>query len=141
MAKVKAKEKPRKLSRRQMVVLLGSGAMFAGAAGAENAEALPPPEAACRPVKPAQAQMTTPKGVRTVVMADPCCSEGYSVFLNGIAKANPKARKDLQAFATALNKMSTEGQMLEYCVMIWGLTAEAKEKIVQRMVEDYSLKY
>jgi hypothetical protein len=124
-----------------MVVLLGSGAVFAGAVGGGDAEALPP-DKACQIARPLSGTVKTPTGgTRSVVMALPCCTEGYSVFLKGIDGASASAKRDLNDFHGKLAKMQTDGQMLEYCLMLWGLTEDAKNRLEEEMKARFHLTY
>ena len=130
MAKTKTKVK--KLSRRQMVMLLGSGVVFAQASGSD-VEALPPN--ACHAVQP-----LTGVGSRQqlVLMADPCCQEGLKIFQAGFkATRDSTVKGHLKDFNAALT--ANQGQLLEYCVMVWGLQQDERNNLVEQVQSRYKL--
>jgi hypothetical protein len=129
----KAKGKAKKLSRRQMVMLLGTGTVLAAPGGGHSAGAqgrLP-----CHPVKPIKGG--SPQ--QTVLLADPCCQEGLKVFREGFKAIKDTAIKGhLQDFDTALG--DNEVHLLEYCVMLWGLKQTERDVLVQDLRIKYQLK-
>ena len=71
-----------------------------------------------------------------VLMADPCCTEGFKIFKAGFrAMKDANVRSHLKAFDAALT--AAEPQLMDYCVMVWGLQQEERD----RMVADAKNKY
>jgi hypothetical protein len=128
----KAKSTTRKLSRREMVALLGSGVVLATAGGTEvEAQGNP-----CAAVRPAKGTFTTPSGPpRTVLVGDPCCKEGLDAFFDGYKNMKSGDKVHLKDFAEALDKNRSE--LLEYCVMIWGLNKEESARVADDMKTRY----
>jgi hypothetical protein len=126
-----------KLSRRQMVMLLGSGVVFAGTVKGEEfaAEAQGNP---CSAVTPATAIV----GNRMLLVANPCCAEGFEMVHAsfGGAPAKSATKEHLKTFHEALNAAKQQDQLLEYCVMMWGLTEPQAKDLSNRMKEQYNLK-
>jgi len=128
----KAKSTTRKLSRREMVALLGSGVVLARA-GSADVEAQGNP---CDPVRPAKGTLSTSSGpTRSVLVGDPCCEEGMSAFFDGYKNMTTAKQAHLKDFAEALEKNRAE--LLEYCVMIWGLTKADSARIADDMRSRY----
>jgi hypothetical protein len=135
MAKTRSKAK--KLSRRQMVVLLGSGVMFARARSGEGGE-VPPPDV-CQIAKP-RTGTTTIKGVEhPVLMASPCCGDGMTMFFDGFNKIKTGPAHDhLKDFAAALT--ANKDELLEYCLMVWGINDVDRKALADMMQERFKLK-
>lgn len=130
MAKTKTTNK--KLSRREMVVLLGSGVLVASSG--EPAEAQ---QSACRVVTPSRGS-----GVKKnlILSGDPCCKDSLAVFLRGMGmttKVSNSARTNLKPLAEALK--DNENDLLEYSVMLWGLKEEDRDALVKVIQERYAL--
>ena len=151
MAKTKSKAK--KLSRRELVTMLGSGAVFMGTAGGKAVVAQgdaktkarsttqpppPPPPSACKTVVPLVGRLGTGSAAHTVLMADPCCHEGVDIFFTGFDKVGPTAKGHLKSFAAVLT--TSKEELLEYCVMVWGLKMEERTDLMKQMQERYQLK-
>jgi hypothetical protein len=116
-----------------MVALLGSGVVLATAGGTE-VEAQGPN--ACATVRPVKGTFTTTSGPpRTVLVGDPCCKEGMAAFFDGYKNMKTADKVHLKDFAEALDKNRSE--LLEYCVMIWGLNKQESE----RMADDMRARY
>lgn len=129
------KSKTKKLSRRQMVVLLGTGGVFAGT-GIGTGDRVEAKAGPCNAVKPSRG---TGKGQQLVLMADPCCQEGLKIFRKGFQNIKEKAIKEhLKEFDTALG--ANQGQLLEYCVMVWGLTEDERGALMETMRSRYQMK-
>jgi hypothetical protein len=69
-----------------------------------------------------------------ILIGDPCCDEGYAVFFDGFNKVSEPARSHLGAFAAALRDSHAEGELLEYCVMIWGLKDHERKRLVDQLM-------
>jgi hypothetical protein len=151
MAKTKSKAK--KLSRRELVSLLGSGVVLAGTAGSGSVEAQttgkakakattppPPPPGpnACQTVVPFKGRVGSGPAAHTILMADPCCREGVDLFFTGFDKVANPAKGHLKEFAAALT--TSKDELLEYCVMVWGLKLEERADLMKQMQEKYQLK-
>lgn len=132
----RAKSTTRKLSRRQMVALLGSGVVLVRVGGADvEAQGNP-----CEPVRPFKGTLTSTGGgpARSVVAADPCCVEGLEAFFGGYNNMKSSQKAHLKDFADALTE--SRGELLEYCVMVWGLTKADSTQVANQMKERYQLK-
>jgi len=70
-------------------------------------------------------------------MANPCCTEGVSVFFNGFDKVAQPAKGHLTSFANLLN--GSKDELLEYCVMVWGLKGTEQTDLVKTMQERYKM--
>jgi len=131
MAKTKTKTK--KLTRREMVVLLGSGVLVATTG--EPAEAQGP---ACRTVSPSRG---TGSSKNLILSGDPCCKDSLAVFLKGMGMTSTvtgAAKANLKPLADALK--ASENDLLEYSVMLWGLKKEERDAIMKVYEERYVLK-
>ena len=126
-----AKTKSKKLSRRQMVMLLGSGVVLAPAAGS----AAEPPQD-CHPVNPMRGVGTQQQ---PVLMGDPCCKNGLKVFREGYRNLprNSPERANFKDFDAALT--AAESQFMDYCVMVWGLQKNERDNLVEQMQSRYKL--
>jgi hypothetical protein len=123
----------KKLSRREMVVLLGSGA-FVTAKG-EPAEAQ---AGTCRTVSPNRG---TGKSKNLILSGDPCCKDSLAVFLKGMGMSvnlSGTAKANLKPLADALK--ASEHDLLEYSVMLWGLKQDERDAIMKVYEERYSFK-
>lgn len=151
MAKTKSKAK--KLSRRELVTILGSGVVFVGRAGGDAVAAQgdaktkakstttpppPPPPNACQTVVPFRGRVGSGPAAHTILMADPCCHEGVDLFFTGFDKIGPPVKGHLKNFADVLN--TSKEELLEYCVMVWGLKKEERADLMKQMQEKYQLK-
>jgi hypothetical protein len=117
-----------------MVALLGSGVVLLRADGSEvQAQGNP-----CENVKPATSTVTTGGTARTVLVGDPCCMEGLQAFFGGYDNMADPQKAHLRDFADALQSNKT--QLLEYCVMVWGLTKADSSKLLNSLKETYRLK-
>jgi hypothetical protein len=122
----------KKLSRRQMVMLLGSGVVFAPAKGSA---AEPPPGKECQTVRPMKGAGS---GSDILLMADPCCQDGLKIFKAGYrAMRDATARGHLKDFNTALT--ASENQLMDYCVMVWGLKKVERDNLVEQVQSKYKL--
>jgi hypothetical protein len=149
MAKTKSKAK--KLSRREMVTLLGSGVVFIGTGGGDKVEAQanaktkakaattakPPTPSSCRAVVPYKGKAGAGAAQHTILMADPCCTEGISIFFEGFDKVQEPVKGHLASFANVLN--GSKAELLEYCVMVWGLVPAEQADLVKQMKEKYQM--
>jgi hypothetical protein len=136
MAKTKKTPAGRQMSRRQMVMVLGSGVVFAGTVKGEDFAS----EAqgnVCAAVKP----LTTRVGNRFMLVADPCCEEGFEIVHAsfGGSAAKKTTKEHLKVFHDALHAAKQDDLLLEYCVMMWGLTKPDAEGLVVKMKEQYNL--
>ncbi len=132
----KAKSKTKKLTRRQMVTLLGSGVVFAGGAGSREVEAQAPN--ACRAVRPMRGTAGSGPNQHPILMADPCCKEGVNVFFSGYDTIKEPVKGHMKEFADALT--SSNNELLEYCVMVWGLKLEERADLMKQVTERYQMK-
>jgi hypothetical protein len=133
MAQTKSQAK--KLSRRQMVMLLGSGVVLAPAAGAAESDVETLPGKECHAVSPMRG---TGNQQQPVLMADPCCQDGLKVFKAGFkAVKDATVRGHFKDFNTALT--ASEGQLMDYCVMVWGLQQNERDNLVEQMQSKYKL--
>jgi hypothetical protein len=119
-----------------MVALLGSGVVLVRGGGAE-VEAQGNPCEAVRPFK------GTPTGTgggptRSIVAADPCCTDGMAAFFTGYNNMKSSQKAHLKDFAAVLTESKSE--LLEYCVMVWGLTKADSVQLAAQMKERYQLK-
>jgi hypothetical protein len=141
----KTKSRTKKISRRQMVVLLGSGVVFSavrkdGRLEAKNAEDTKEAKAAktlesCHAVVPLVAKVND---TQSILLADPCCQEGLAVFRTGFRNIKDTGLKGhLKEFDAAL--AANESQLLEYCIMVWGLGQTERDGLVTQMRERYKL--
>ncbi len=73
----------------------------------------------------------------TVLMADPCCREGMSIFFNGFNKVAEPTKGHMQGFANVLN--SSKAELLEYCVMVWGLKLAERSDLVKQVQERFRM--
>ena len=130
MAKTKSQAK--KLSRRQMVMLLGSGVVFAPA-GESVVEAQGP--IPCERIKPLKG---TGNKNQPVLVGDPCCKEGVQIFRAGFNALKDKKVKDhFKDFNDALT--ASQNKMMDYCVMVWGLQKDEKDAFVKDVQARYRL--
>ena len=129
----KTQKKTGKISRRQLVTLLGSSVAFAGTVRAEDLATVP---ASCTAVTP-----QTSKGAdgRLLLIADPCCLDGFEVFEAGLGGqgASYRAKGNFRDFRSALKQAKKDDVLLEYCVMIWGLSLEERAKTVADLKDRY----
>ena len=72
-----------------------------------------------------------------ILMADPCCREGMSIFFNGFNKVAEPTKGHMQGFANILT--SSKAELLEYCVMVWGLKLEERSDIVKQMQQRFRM--
>ena len=73
-----------------------------------------------------------------VLMGDPCCREGLQIFKAGFrAMKDSTVRAHLKDFNNALT--ASEGQMMDYCVMVWGLRQEERDRMVEEVRVRYQL--
>jgi hypothetical protein len=115
-----------------MVALLGSGVVLVRGGGAE----VEAQGNACVTVRPTKGRLNTGSGpARSVLVGDPCCKEGLDAFFKGFNNMKTAERVHLKDFADALDK--SRGELLEYCVMIWGLTKEDSARLADQMKERY----
>jgi hypothetical protein len=129
MAKTKTRTK--KLTRREMVVLLGSGVLVASAGEPAEAQG-----AACRVVSPNKG---SGKGSNMVLSGDPCCRDSVAVFLNGMTtNLGGSVKANLKPLADALR--ANQKNLLEYSVMIWGLKEEERDAIMKIYQERFALR-
>lgn len=131
MAKTKTKTK--KLTRREMVVLLGSGVLVATTG--EPAEAQGP---ACRVVSPNRG---TGSSKNMILSGDPCCKDSLAVFLKGMgmpSNVSGAAKANLKPLADALK--ASENDLLEYSVMLWGLKKDERDAFMKDVQERYALR-
>jgi hypothetical protein len=119
----------KKLSRREMVALLGSGA-FVAATG-ERAEAQ---AGACRAVAPQKGKVG---GNSVILYGDPCCKDSIALFLNGMTGVGNSAKANLKPLADALR--ANQKDLLEYSVMIWGLKQEERDALMKVYQERFAL--
>lgn len=133
--------KTRTLSRRQMVILLGSGGVLGalGEGGRVDLEASPP-QKECRDVVPFRGSAPGGRGVtknQLVLIADPCCVDSIDAVMNGIdAQATrSEAKGHLKALRTEL--AASREQLLEYSVMIWGLKEDQKNALLETLKTRY----
>ena len=140
----KPKTKMKKLSRRQMVTLLGSGVVFMGTGGSAGAAAqakrgsTKAAPSTCQTVVPFKGKAGIGANEHPILMADPCCVEGVSIFFGGFDKAGPPTKGHLTSFANVLT--SSKDELLEYCVMVWGLKGTERTDLVKQMQEKYQMK-
>jgi hypothetical protein len=135
MAKTKSKAK--ELSRRQMVILLGSGVMFARARSGEGGE-VPPPDA-CQVAKPLTGKTKINSVEHPVLMANPCCADGMTMFFKGFDNTKTgHAHDHLKDFAAALT--ANKDELLEYCLMVWGINDVDRTALVKTMQERFEMK-
>jgi hypothetical protein len=149
----KAKSKTKKLSRRELVTLLGSGMVFMGTAGGGTAEAQakakgrgkanannpppPPPPSVCQNVIPFEGRAGTGNNAHTILMANPCCKEGVNVFFTGFDKVGNPTKGHLKDFADLLT--GSKNALEEYCVMVWGLKGQEQVDLVKSMTEKFQM--
>jgi hypothetical protein len=148
----KAKSRTKKLSRRELVTMLGSGVVFIGTGGRKTVEAQtnakttakvtkqpPPPPSpnSCQTVVPFKGRAGTGNDAHTILMANPCCKEGVSVFFSGFDKVGKPTKEHLTSFASLLN--ASKDELLEYCVMVWGLKGPEQTDLVKAMQERYKM--
>lgn len=128
----KRKSQAKKLSRRQMVMLLGSGVVFAPASEVVvEAQGATP----CQTVKPLRG---TGSKNQPVLMGDPCCKEGLQIFKAGFkALKDPTVKGHLKDFHAAIT--ASENQLMDYCVMVWGLEQAEKDSFVREVQAKYRL--
>jgi hypothetical protein len=130
----KTKKTAENMSRRQMVTLLGSGVVFAGTIKAEDivAEA----QSNCGP-----AALQEGKGTdgRLMLVADLCCVDGAEIVHAGRGgkAASTRAAGDLKNLDEVLGRAKKESLLLEYCVMMWGLTAKQRDEAVTELKSRY----
>ena len=73
-----------------------------------------------------------------VLVADPCCREGLKIFKAGFrAMKDSTVRGHLKAFDAALT--AAEGDLMDYCVMVWGLQQKERDKMVDDVRTRYNL--
>jgi hypothetical protein len=60
-----------------------------------------------------------------------------SIFFGGFDKAAQPTKGHMQAFANALN--GSKDELLEYCVMVWGLQREERADLVKQVREKYTM--
>jgi hypothetical protein len=122
------------MSRREMVMLVGSGVVFAGTVKGEDIaiEA----DATCQPVA-----LKTGKGTdgRLLLVADTCCLDGFEIVRagRGGTKASSRAVTNLKALDDALVHAKKDSLLLEYCVMMWGLTEKQRDDTVADLAKRY----
>ena len=63
--------------------------------------------------------------------------EGVSIFFGGFDKAGPPTKGHLTSFANVLT--SSKEDLLEYCVMVWGLLPAEQSDLVKQMKEKYQM--
>jgi hypothetical protein len=118
----------KKLSRREMVVLLGSGAFVA--ASGESAKAQTGP---CRAVAPQKGKA----GNGVILFGDPCCRDSVALFLNGMTGVGAPAKANLKPLVDALR--ANQKNLLEYSVMIWGLKQAERDELMKVYQERYAI--
>jgi len=134
----KAKSKAKKLSRRQMVVLLGSGVMLARSRSGEGGQVDPPPDV-CQVAKPLTGKTKINSVEHPVLMANPCCADGMTMFFDGFNHTKTgHAHDHLKDFAAALT--ANKDELLEYCLMVWGINDADRMEIVKTMQERFQMK-
>jgi hypothetical protein len=130
MAKTKTNTKTKKLSRREMVALLGSGMLVATTGEPAEAQG-----AACRVVSPNKGS----GGTKNLILSgDPCCKDSVAVFLKGMAYVGTNAKANLKPLADALR--ANENDLQEYSVMLWGLKQDERDAIMKIYEERYTLR-
>ena len=134
----KKKSTAKKLSRRQMVVLLGSGVMFARTRSGEGGEVPPPPDV-CQIARPLTGRTKINSAEHPVLMANPCCVDGMTIFFNGFNHTKTgHAHDHLKDFAAALT--ANKDELLEYCLMVWGINDVDRTALVKIMQERFQMK-
>jgi hypothetical protein len=128
----KTKSKSTKLSRRQMVVLLGSGGVLGALGNSEGAEAAP--ASVCVNVKAFQGKN---KQGELVLSGYPCCRESAQLFMDGFSKAAPTVKGHLQVLKSALEK--NRNSLQEYSIMIWGLRQEERDSLMETIANRFSM--
>jgi hypothetical protein len=119
----------KKLSRREMVVLLGSGAFVAAAEERAEGQAGP-----CVAVSP---QKGKAGGNDVILYGDPCCRDSIALFLNGMTGVGNSAKANLKPLADALR--ANQKNLLEYSVMIWGLKKEERDALMKVYQERFAI--
>ena len=129
----KIKTKTKKLSRREMVVLLGSGMLVATSGEPARAQGN-----ACRVVSPNKG---TGKTKNLILSGDPCCRDSVAVFLKGMdmtSKFSNSTKDNLRPLAEALK--ANENDLQEYSVMLWGLKKDERDAFMKDVQERYALR-
>jgi hypothetical protein len=128
-----AKTKTKKLTRREMVVLLGSGVLVATTGEPAEAQGL-----ACRVVTPNKGSGSAKN---MILSGDPCCKDSVAVFLKGMGMTtnfSNAAKANLRPLAEALR--DSEKDLLEYSVMLWGLKKEERDAFMKEIQERFALR-
>jgi hypothetical protein len=106
--------KNRKISRRNMVALLGSGVVVGVALDGEDAAAGLPCDQPCDVF-----EYTTGTGskTRTALVSGSCCKHTRTLIMKGPGGLNQQGTAHLKPLRNTLNRVTLE----EYCYMTWGL--------------------
>ena len=96
------------------------------------------PLAGCSAVVPA---MGVGQDNRLVLVANTCCVDGFNIVNAGFGKGSTKGRSQshLRVFYNTLTRAKTDDLLLEYCVMMWGLTKKQSKDLFGKMKEEYNL--
>ncbi len=119
-----------------MVTLPGSGIVFAGTVKADDVGRIP--QAACSDVVPA---VGIGQDHRMVLVANTCCVDGFNIVNAGFGKGPTKGKSQdhLKTFHDTLTRAKNDDLLLEYCVMMWGLTEKQSKDLFTKMKEQYNL--
>lgn len=126
--------RPKKLSRRNMIALLGSGTV-AGAMGtiADPVEARGiscDNPAFVRRQQPARGRTRGSTGTPGLLTSESCCVETRAAILKGFAAGTTRGKTHLAPLKGELEHDTLE----EFCVMVWGLT-DVQRKELRNIVD------
>ena len=120
----------KKLSRREMVTLLGSGVLVATTGERAEAQA-----GACRAVSPKRGKVG---GTSVILFGDPCCRDSIALFLKGMTtNLGSTAKANLKPLADALR--ANQKGLLEYSVMVWGLKEGERDALLKVYQERFAI--
>lgn len=130
-----ARRSGKKMSRRELIVVLGAGALAGGmTAPAEAANCVAvTPHVGDNPI--------TPGGKGKMLMVDPCCSDSAQLVLRSFDSRplTAGAKEHLKTLHDQVNSLTASGDLLEYSLMIWGLKEDQRADLVSNLREKYRL--
>lgn len=126
MAAGKTTGKARKVTRRQLMIVLGSGALASsvGAAScAADQQNLTDPDPPCdQPAKTESGRFTLPGGPeRAYVFGDACCPTGEKILVKGFPLLDDTEQGHMRPILDAIG--TNRAKLMEHAVFAFGLTA------------------
>lgn len=137
--------KSRKISRRDAVVLLGTGVLVARGKGASARRAEGAQQPPGRPDRCKDDAVVVPyefrigSEVHQAMLAFTCCRESQNAILVGVAEPQKTVSNNGQRHLKPMTERLKVDRLDEYCFMIWGLTDAQNKMLLESMPKTLGL--